>query len=340
MGTMKFVLVGTGNMANTYVAATQKLGCAEIVAVISRSAERAAAFAADNGIANAATSLQDVTVPYDGVYVTSPQGSHHRWAIEVAGLGKHVLVEKPLDVNDERMTRMITVCRDAGVKLGAAYQRRTRENNRIIRNLVAAGAFGRILAVDLAVKCFRPQSYYDDTDWRGTVDLDGGGPFMQQGSHDIDLYCWIFGLPRKVLAKVGTLGHANIEVEDHGVAILELDGGGIATIIASTLARPGFAPSMHVFTERGGFTLENDAIGVWDIDGMDNPGVVADDDRHSSATSVAVHDTSGHEAIIQDFVEAVEQNREPLVHGETARLATDLIQAIYRSAREGREILL
>ena len=124
------------------------------------------------------------------------------------------------------------------------------------------------------------------------------------------------------------------------IALLEFAEGAIGTITASTLAKPGFSPKLEVFTERGTFVMENDCIVLWEIDGIDNPAAPVKKTLHSAAKSASVADTSGHEAIIKDFVDAVNNNTVPAVSGDDARHATEIILAIYRSAREGKEISL
>ncbi|KKL74667.1 hypothetical protein LCGC14_2062580, partial [marine sediment metagenome] len=161
----------------------------------------------------------------------------------------------------------------------------------------------------------------------------------QQGSHDIDLVCWLFGAPAGVVARVGTFAHTGIDVEDHGAAILDLPDGCIISVVASTVAKPGFTPRIDVLTERGSFSMEDDCIVMWAVDGLDNPGVQPEGELHSART-VAVTDTSGHEAIIRDFVDAVRTDREVLIPGPSARIATDVILAIYRASEEGRRISL
>lgn len=337
MPPFRFTLIGTGNIAGTYVAAMENLECAEIVAVVSRTGERAREFAAEHGIGHAATSLEEVACDYDGVILATPNAEHHAGAIEAASLRKHVLSEKPLDITAENMDRMIAACREAGVKLGCMYPRRTRENSRLLKRLLDHKALGRIYAADMAVKVYRPQSYYDSAAWRGTRAQDGGGPFMQQGSHDIDLLCWLFGRPVTALAETGTFAHGGIDVEDHGAAVLRMPDGAIATIIASTVAKPGWSPRLEVAAEKGTFILDNGIITHWAIDGIEDPNVAPKRPPHSTTTA-AVSDTTGHEAILRDFVQAVQEDREPLANGPSARIATDVILAIYRSAEEGRRV--
>ncbi|MHC4873510.1 MAG: Gfo/Idh/MocA family protein [Planctomycetota bacterium] len=337
---MKFVLIGSGNIANTYVNAVKNMDNAEIVGVISRSIDRAKKYADENSLGEAAVSLKEIKSDFDAVLVATPNGSHHAGAIAAAEAGKHALVEKPLDITTANIDKMISACKNAGVKLGVTYQRRLSKNNMAIKKLLDEKAFGKIYAVDLPLKLYRGQDYYDSGAWRGTFEFDGGGPFMQQGSHDIDLLGWFFGMPKKVFAKTGTFGHTGIEVEDHGAAIMELEDGAICSVLASTIARPGFSPRLDVFTEKGTFSLENDAITTWDIEGIDNPDEGVAEKRHSSASSAAVSDTSGHENVINDFIEAIENDREPAANGEAGKLTSEIILAIYRSAKEGREIVV
>ena len=342
MEAVKFVLVGTGNIANTYVNAARKVAESEIVGVVSRSIERAREYAAKNSLGRPFDSLATADLEYDAVMLATPNGLHHRDAILAAGLGKHVLTEKPLDVTLENMDRMIEACRRAGVKLGVSYQRRLSPANIALKKLLDNGALGRIYAADLAVKFFRGQSYYDSGAWRGTLAVDGGGPFIQQASHNVDTLTWFFGLPQKVMAKTALLAHSGIEVEDHGCAIFTYPDGMIGTIIASTVTRPGYPVRLEIHGESGSVITINDEIVNWDVEGAPRPRISSADTIHSGAGAggVAVTDTSGHEAIIADFCRSVREGAEPVVSGEEGRRTGEVIDSIYRAAREGREITL
>ncbi len=331
MAEFRFVLVGSGNMAGTYVNAVNELENAEIVGVVSRSGNRPPGLDASVPVVN---DLSAVDVPFDAVIVSTPNGLHHQSATAAAAMGKHVLTEKVLDVTAENMDRMISVCRDAGVKLGVAFQRRMSPDNRAVKDLLDAGACGRIFGADLRVMYYRDQAYYDSAAYRGTCDLDGGGPFMQQAAHNIDIYTWFFGLPVTVVSMLDTFCH-DIEGEDHGVAVLRHDDGMIGCISASTAAAPGHAAELSIFAEKGTVILTNDCISHWSIDGVDQPQPPEEFKVHDGAASAAVSDTAGHEAILSDFIAAVEQDRDPAVPGESARLATDLILQIYNSRVQG-----
>lgn len=323
---MKFAIVGTGNIAQTYVKAVANLPDAEVAAFVSR-AGRAPALAHDEVPVEVVRALEHVQSDFDAVILATPPGLHHDGAIAGARLGKHVLTEKPLDVSVEHMDSMIEACRSHGVKLGVAYQRRMSPDNQSVKAILERGEMGRIYAADLSVKFWRDQGYYDSSPYRGTYAIDGGGPFVQQASHNIDIYTWFFGMPEHVVSMLDTFTH-DIEVEDHGACILRHSNGMIGTIVASTAARPGFSPRLEIHAERGSVVMVNDVVTTWAVDGVDNPSTEPKGAIHSGA-SVSVTDTAGHEAILQDFIGAVRENREPAVNGESARLATELILRIY-----------
>jgi predicted dehydrogenase len=158
---------------------------------------------------------------------------------------------------------------------------------------------------------------------------------MQQGCHQVDLYLWFFGMPRAVKSFTATLAH-RMEAEDHGAAVLQHSGGMIGTIVASTVARPGFPGRLEIHAEAGSIVMENDIITRWMVDGVENPSRPLSGTIHSGAgaAGATVSDTSGHEAIVSDFICAVREKRPPAITGEDARLTTELILQIYRAARK------
>jgi predicted dehydrogenase len=323
---MRYVIIGSGNISNTYVEAISAIG-GETVGVVSRFGRSPSCQPAMPGW----QTLGAVDQPFDAVCVTTPNGLHHQGIIAAAGLGKHVVTEKPLDISIEAMDAAISACRKAEVVLAVAFQRRTAPDNRSVKKLLDQRAFGRVFAVDLAAKFYRPQSYYDSGDYRGGLAIDGGGPFMQQACHNLDIYTWFFGKPVQVVSMLDTYTH-DIEAEDHGAALMRHGDGMIGTVIASTATQPGFAARMEVHAEKGSFTLTDDVITHWSVEGVNNP---TDTDfvyQHDGATSAAVTDTSGHQKILLDFERAVETGAAPIASAESARLTTELILMIYQGA--------
>jgi len=331
---LRFVIVGSGNIANTYVEVIRKVPDARLAGIVSRSGRRPSRLGDEPGV-EVQPALRDVTAPFDAVILATPNGLHHEGILEAARLGRHVLTEKPLEISLEAADKSIEACRGAGVMLGVSFQRRMSPDNAAMKALIGSGKLGRLFAADLAVKFHREQSYYDSAPYRGGWAIDGGGPFMQQGCHQVDLYLWFFGMPQAVRSFTATMAH-RMEAEDHGAAVLRHANGMIGTMVASTVARPGFPARLEIHAEAGSIVMENDAITRWMVDGVDNPARPPSGAIHSGAgaAGATVSDTSGHEAIVRDFIRAVRDKRPPAVTGEDARLTTELILRIYEAARK------
>lgn len=331
---MRFAVVGTGNMVDTYVAAMKKAGDNSITGLVTRNranAEKKIASHPELAGAEIASSLSELSNEFDAVIICTPNGTHLPYCLEAARLGKHVFTEKPLEVTVERMDEMIDVCAQNGVKLGVAFQRRMSPDNLTMKKLLSEGVLGRVFAADLNIKFFRGQeAYYDTAGYRGTWWGDGGGCLIMQGSHNVDIYCWFFGMPEKVMAMTDTFVH-DLDVEDHAAALLRHPNGMIGTIIASTATKPGFKPRLEMHSDKGSVVLENDIITHWSIEGVANPAAPVEKGIHDGST-VAVTDTSGHEALLMDFIEAVETDRTPLVSGKSSTLGVELILKIYEAA--------
>lgn len=323
---MKYVIVGTGNISRTYLKALATLPASEAVGFISR----AASPGGGAGTLPCWPSLAAVDRAYDAVIVTTPNGLHHHSAIAAARLGKHVLVEKPLDISQAAMDDMISAAARHRVVLAVSYQRRTNPDNQAIKRLLDQRAFGRVYSADLSCRFWRDQAYYDSADYRGGYAIDGGGVFIQQASHNIDNYIWLFGMPQRVQGELDTFAH-QMEAEDHGAVVLRHADGMIGTIVASTCAPPGYPPRLEVSCEKGTFTLLNDRISAWHIAGIDNPATPVPPAPDYGANSAAVTDASRHLAVIEDFERAVARGDMPLAEGSDARRATDLILRIYHA---------
>ncbi len=323
----RYVIVGSGNISRTYLKAIARSPGLELVGTVSRSGRPIEDAPSELPVF---PSLDTVNVPFDAVILCTPNGLHHQGASEAARLGKHVLTEKVLEISRKNMDAMIHDCEEAGVKLAVSYQRRMSPENQNLKRLLESGALGRVFAADMRVKFYRDEAYYKSGAYRGGYEIDGGGPFIQQAAHNVDLFCWFFGMPAQVVSMLGTCMH-NIEVEDHGTALLRYSNGMLGSITASSACKPGFSPVLEIHTDKGTVILINDEITTWEIEGVENPAAGKEFQVHSGANSAAVEDTAGHEAILRDFAEAARENREPAVPASSARLATDLILQIYKA---------
>lgn len=326
---IKFIVIGTGNISSTYWVAVKNIEDAEIVAFVSRSNNRPL-FLDDNFQIEIANSIKEVNTHFDAVIICTPNGLHHQFAIEAAELNKHVLTEKPLDITSDSMNKMIDKCRERNVKLGVAYQRRLCGDNPIVKDLIEKNKLGKIFAVNLSVNNYRDGSYYNNSDYRGRYLIDGGGPFIQQASHYVDLYGWYFGKPNKIVSKLDTFIH-KIESEDFGVAICVHPDGMIGTITASTATKPGYSAKLEIYSENGSIFMENDLITKWSIENIENPSKLTVKNSHSGSSNHLVSDTTSHERVIKDFISAINNDTEPFINGESARIATEIVLDIYNN---------
>ena len=320
---MNYVLIGTGNFSRTYAEALASMPDSRIVACVSRSGRSPQALPTLPSYGT----LEEVREPFEAVIIITPNALHHQGAMAAAALGKHVVCEKPLDIGMEAMEWMISACRRAGLRLSVAYQRRMNPDNLFLKRMLDQGGLGRVLAVDLSCKFWRGPEYYSSGDYRGGYTLDGGGPFMQQACHNLDLYRWLFGYPTEVHSVLGNLFH-DIEAEDHGAAIFRHENGAIGTMVASTISRPDSPARLEIVTTKGRLTTLDDRIVEWDIDGVEDPRTAVGGDTEIGTT---LSNAEAHRRILADFESAVESGQDPFITGEDASLTTKLVLEIYRS---------
>jgi predicted dehydrogenase len=334
----KFALVGAGNISGKYVTAVKNVDCASIVGVISRTAEKAEQFEQKQNIEHFSDNLESLesNVDFDAVILATPSGLHADGAIEAAKMNKHVLSEKPLDITLEKIDAMTEACESAGVKLGCAFQHRAAPHNIAAYEAVQSGKLGRIYIANTFLKKYRDQDYYDSAQWRGTWDLDGGGPFIQQAAHTIDLMVWMMGRAKSVFAHTATVAH-DIEVEDMGHAIVRYENGAQGVLEASTIITPGYPNRLEIHGEKGSIILTDSEIVDWVVQDTEPPKMENVGNVSGIKDPMAIG-TQGHETIIADFVEAVTRDRDPMVSPVSARLSVELILAVYESSRQGKLI--
>jgi UDP-N-acetyl-2-amino-2-deoxyglucuronate dehydrogenase len=233
----------------------------------------------------------------------------------------------------------------AGIKLEVIFQRRTYETSRRVREAVQSGLLGQMTLADAYLKYYRSPAYYKSADWRATWALDGGGALMNQGVHGIDLLLWIAGDVESVYAKAEAKVR-DIEVEDTCVALLTFKNGAYGVIEGTTSSNPGEPTAFYLHGDRGTIVLTDDGIAKWAV--AEDRTVLAQNDPHccvdrtgpSAVADPAAIGRVGHQAQVDDLCLAIQEDREPMVTGESARKAVELILAIYESADTGREVRL
>jgi predicted dehydrogenase len=320
-----------------------------LVALVSRSVDRAKAMATELGLAcDVSADLRAVLARPDVhiVTVTTPSGAHLEPAVAAAEAGKHVVVEKPLEITVGRCDRIIAACDRAGVKLGTIFPSRFGDANRALKAAVDAGRFGRLTLGETTCKWWRSQAYYDEGGWKGTKALDGGGALMNQAIHNVDLLLWLMGPVTHVSGHTATLAHERIEVEDTAVACLRFASGALGVIQATTSVYPGLPKTVAVHGDRGTAVIEQDDVLRWDF----TPATPEDDalrqrfahktGASGGSSNPAAISHQGHARQLADFARAVREGGAPLVDGREGRKSVAVIEAIYQSAASGRTVEL
>jgi UDP-N-acetyl-2-amino-2-deoxyglucuronate dehydrogenase len=342
--TRGFGIVGTGVIAAWHADAIAMLPGARLVAVTDVAADAAAAFAATHGCVaepdlGTLLARRDVEV----VCVCVPSGLHAEVGARAARAGKHLVVEKPIDVSLDAADRLIEAARTAGVALTVISQHRFDPGLVELKRLLDEDALGRLVLGEASTKWYRSQAYYDSAAWRGTYAMDGGS-LMNQGIHYVDLLRWCMGPPVEVTAVCSTQAH-QIEAEDTSLAIVRFGSGAVGTILSSTAASPGFPQRLEITGTEGTVTVEDGlivrrALGT-DRDPAPQVAPEPPDGDHSAAGSdPAALDVASHAAQIADLLAAADAGREPAVTGESGREALEIVCAVYESSRTGRPVTL
>lgn len=342
MKPLGFAIVGTGMVAGIHARAIAQTQGAALVGVVSRNPEGAQPFAMLHGIPVVVATVEEMAArsDIDAIIVTTPSGTHLEPALEAIAAGKHVVVEKPLEITPERADRIIDAADKAGVKLATIFQNRFGRGAERVKAAVEGGRLGRLVVCSASVKWYRSPDYYR-TPWKGTWDLDGGGALMNQAIHGVDLLQWFAGMPAEVSAFIAHTIHRGIDADDTAVASLRFPDGALGTIEASTGVWPGWARRIELCGEKGSICLEDDRISRWDFldtlpEDSDIRASIEDQSLGSGAGDPAAISTVGHQRQIEDFIAAVRDDRAAVVDGREGRKAVALVHAIYESARNGK----
>ncbi len=345
--TTGFGIIGCGMIANFHARAIADLDNARLVACYNRTAPKAEALAAQFG-GDVYTDLDQMLARKDLHVVTicTPSGAHSEPTIAAARAGKHVIVEKPLDVTRERCQAMIDACAQAGVKLATIFPSRFHQSSQLMKRAVEQGRFGKLALGDAYVKWFRTQEYYDSGAWRGTWEMDGGGALMNQAIHSVDLLLWLMGPVDEVMAHTATLAHERIEVEDVATATLKFANGALGTIVATTAGFPGSLKRIELSGSQGTAILEEEDIIKWEFaQAQPQDAELRAEMQGRTKTGGGAGDPAaiGHHAhtlLFRDFLQAIEQDRAPSIDGAEGMRSVELILAIYESARTGKRVVL
>jgi UDP-N-acetyl-2-amino-2-deoxyglucuronate dehydrogenase len=334
-----FGIVGAGVIGTTHAEAISLVPGASVAAVTDVVPEHAKALAeACDCAAEPDLAGLLARADVDVVSVCVPSGLHAEVGTQAAAAGKHLVVEKPIDVTLAAADRLIAAARASGAGVTVISQHRFDTGLDELRRLIDSGALGSLVLGEASTKWYRTQGYYDSAAWRGTWELDGGS-LMNQGIHYVDLLLWIMGPATEVTAITATQAH-QVEVEDTALALVRFASGAVGTIVSSTAVYPGFAQRLEITGTNGTVVVENGRI----VRRALRSGAAATPDATDTPDSASADpggvDPASHAAQIAEFLTAIGKGREPAVTAESARAALEVVCAVYESARTGRAVAI
>ncbi len=349
---IRTAVVGCGKIGDTHARALSSLPRSEFAAVCDPLPDRASELGRKYG-ARPYTDLGDMLERerLDMVSICTPHPLHADGIVECATRGVHTLVEKPLAPDLAGCDRAIDASLQAGVKLGVVSQRRLYPPVLRMREAIDKGSVGIPVLAILTVLGWRDEAYYRSDPWRGRWDSEGGGVMVNQTPHQLDLLQWMMGPIKELFGCWDNLNHPYVEVEDTAVAVIRFESGALGSVVLSNSQKPGLYGRLHIHGSNGasvGVQTEGGSPFIAGVTEMVDPPIndlwtVSDEvsllakwqseDRKIASS----HDvmTYYHQRQIADFLDAIINNRPPMVDGEEGRKVVELITAVYRAQRDG-----
>jgi UDP-N-acetyl-2-amino-2-deoxyglucuronate dehydrogenase len=346
--TLRFGIIGCGVIGSVHAEAIASLPAAQLVAVTDRIQTNAQKLAGRYGI-KAYTNLQEMLdrEKLDVVNICTPSGNHREHACAAIRSGRHVIIEKPIEITLPAIDEIVRAQQEMRVKLAVISQHRFDPAALQVHALVEEHTFGRLVLGNAIVPWWRSQAYYDSGAWRGTWALDGGGVLMNQSIHSIDLLQWFMGPVKSLFAYTDRLAH-RMETEDVAVAILRFKNGALGAIAATTGAYPGVTTRIEIFGDQGSAVIENDELAYLhlardDAEKVGAYGTSSTPDKRpveggAPANNPAALSSNSHALQIADMIRAIHEDGNPLVDGYAARHLVEIILGIYQSARTRQEV--
>ena len=331
---VRFAIAGTGHMAYQHAAAMRRSRKCELVAVVSADRKRADAFSRRLGVEgftdyDAVLRREDV----DAVDIATCNNLHADLGIRAAKAGKHVLVEKPIDISVSKAERLIEACRNNKVLLSVISQKRFDSALQKVKDLVDSGKLGDVFLASASVRWARSQEYYEGSGgWKKEAKCAGGGVLMYQAIHFIDVLLWILGPVASVTAEKMTSTHS-IGVEDTAAGILRFKRGAMGCIDATTSVKCNMPDRIEIHGKKGSVVVERNRFVGWSF--RKNPVSSLIESKSRSIIPMRLG-TVGDQ--IDDFCRAVISGGDVAVSGEDGKAALEVVAALYESSAKGRTV--
>ena len=336
---LKLELIGLGMAVQPHALALADLAAeVQVAGGFSPSADRRKAFAAKTGfpvVDSMEALLDDASI--DAILLLTPPNTHLDLLRRCAAAGKHVLVEKPLEITLDRAQATVEMMEKAGLRLGVVFQHRFRPVVQRLRAALAEGLLGELLGASVDIRWWRPPAYFAQPG-RGMMARDGGGVLITQAIHTLDVFGTLTGPVAEVACFAKTSPLRQIDTEDIVAGMLRFENGAIGTLGATTVAYPGFPERIELSGSKGTATLEGNGLRIFLQDGREE--VLAGDGPTGGGADPMAFDHGPHRGVIENFIAAVQNGVDPDANGRSALKVHRLIDALLRAAATGKPVVL
>jgi len=265
----------------------------------------------------------------DMAIVATPPATHLPIAIECLQRGKHILLEKPLEVSFTRSRELVERAAASASICAVVLQHRFRPASLRLREILASGRLGAVQAASVRVPWWRPQSYYEQAG-RGTLARDGGGVLLTQAIHSLDLFRSLVGVTCVEASQVITTSIHRMETEDYASALLRLGNGAPGSVMATTAMYPGGTETIEIIGQLGTAVLAGGDLKVTLLNGERIE--VKSEGGTGGGANVMDFPHDAHRALIEDFLGAVRERRQPCVSLPEALESQRIIEEILAPA--------
>lgn len=333
----KFGIIGTGTISHTHAKAIKSINQAELIGCYDTIQKKSDEFAKLYGCKSFSSIEELLKKDIDVIDVCTPSGLHMEVALKAIAAGKNLLVEKPMEINKEKCQLIVQAAKKANVSMATIYPCRFYRATKLIRKALDHNRFGEISLISASLRAFRSKAYYENSGWRGTWKLDGGGALMNQSIHMVDLLYLFGGDISEVYAHAGIRGHEHIEVEDSAVATILYASGAMGVIEATTSSYPGTGKTIQISGMKGSVELCDEEITKWSFeDKEEGDQEIIDEYLNKKTTFSPVGyepNIVGHREQIINFITSLDKKINPDVSFEEGIYSVNVINSIYESAR-------
>lgn len=273
----------------------------------------------------------------DAIIISTPHYDHPPIAIQAFARGVHVLTEKPAGVYTRQVREMNEAAEKSGCVFGIMWNQRTLPRYQKIRELVQSGELGKIVRFQWTItNWFRTQRYYDSGGWRATWGGEGGGVLTNQCPHNLDLWQWILGVPRRIRAFCNIGKFHRIEVEDEATVYAEYEDGAVGVFTSSTGEAPGIN-RLEIAGERGLLIADTELIFRRNRRASDEFSNASDAPRMGKPECWDIRiplrqQETGHAVITRNWVNAIRKGEKLLAPGEEGINSLQISNAAYLSS--------